>query len=329
MKPPISSDNIVPETSAAPSTGAYRSGVAARLAGVPVETLRVWERRYGVSAPQRSARGQRLYSDDDVRRLALIKQLVDQGHPIGAVAGLPVQRLMALVAPHATEAGMPRPIKVAVVGEVLARQMAAGSRASLGLDVVRSCARLDGAGQVMHKVSVDVLLIEVPELDDAVLPLIGNARNATNARATVVLYRFCVSATIAQLRKQGCLVARAPADTEEISLLCDAALAAAPRAAAARPGLTTAPRRLDDQALATLASAANRVGCECPRHLADVLLMVGSFERYSGQCASRNPADAALHQALHEAAAQARTLLESAMERLARAEGLPLPAMFD
>jgi hypothetical protein len=116
---------------------------------------------------------------------------------------------------------------------------------------------------------------------------------------------------------------------EEISLLCDAALAAVPRAAAAQPALSAAPRRLDDQALATLASAANRVGCECPRHLADVLLMVGSFERYSSQCASRNPADAALHQALHEAAGQARTLLESAMERLARAEGLPLPAMFD
>ena len=34
----------------------YRSGVAARLAGLPVETLRVWERRYGVSDAGRSPR---------------------------------------------------------------------------------------------------------------------------------------------------------------------------------------------------------------------------------------------------------------------------------
>ena len=34
----------------------YRSGMAARLAGIPVETLRVWERRYAVVA-RRLVRG--------------------------------------------------------------------------------------------------------------------------------------------------------------------------------------------------------------------------------------------------------------------------------
>ena len=64
----------------------YRSGAAARLSGVPVETLRVWERRYGVTNPVRSDQGQRQYSFEDVRRLGLIKQLVDAGNAIGAVA---------------------------------------------------------------------------------------------------------------------------------------------------------------------------------------------------------------------------------------------------
>jgi len=66
----------------------YRSGAAARLSGVPVETLRVWERRYGVTGPSRSERGQRQYSFEDVRRLGIIKQLVDAGNPIGAIARL-------------------------------------------------------------------------------------------------------------------------------------------------------------------------------------------------------------------------------------------------
>ncbi|WP_204311553.1 MerR family transcriptional regulator, partial [Stenotrophomonas maltophilia] len=35
----------------------YRTGAAARLAGLPVETLRVWERRYSLSDAQRSERG--------------------------------------------------------------------------------------------------------------------------------------------------------------------------------------------------------------------------------------------------------------------------------
>jgi len=66
----------------------YRTGAAARLAGLPVETLRVWERRYSLSDAERSERGQRLYSAEQVARLGLLKQLVDQGHSIGVLAGL-------------------------------------------------------------------------------------------------------------------------------------------------------------------------------------------------------------------------------------------------
>jgi len=40
----------------------YRSGTAARLAGIPVDTLRMWERRYQVVGPQLSARGHRRYA---------------------------------------------------------------------------------------------------------------------------------------------------------------------------------------------------------------------------------------------------------------------------
>ncbi|HAV36745.1 MAG TPA: MerR family transcriptional regulator, partial [Massilia sp.] len=74
----------------------YRSGAAARLAGLPVETLRVWERRYGLSDPRRSSHGQRLYSAEQVHRLRLLKQLVDLGHPIGQLAGHSIDRLREL-----------------------------------------------------------------------------------------------------------------------------------------------------------------------------------------------------------------------------------------
>jgi hypothetical protein len=87
-----------------------------------------------------------------------------------------------------------------------------------------------------------------------------------------------------------------------------------------------APSRFDDQALAVLAAASSSVYCECPRHLCDILLMINSFERYSLQCASRTPADALLHEQLGIAAGSARVLLEAALEQLARADGLPLPA---
>jgi hypothetical protein len=148
----------------------------------------------------------------------------------------------------------------------------------------------------------------------------------------VVMYRFCDSATIRMLRSHGCLVARAPSDAAEVMTLCRSALAAAatglPSSPATAPLFELAgvpPRRIDDQALALLTTTPNNINCECPRHVADILLMLGSFERYSVQCASRSEDDAVLHQELAVAAGQARVVMEAAMERLARAEGLPLP----
>ena len=40
----------------------YRRGAVAKLTGIPVETLRVWERRYNTVGPRQSAKGQRIYS---------------------------------------------------------------------------------------------------------------------------------------------------------------------------------------------------------------------------------------------------------------------------
>jgi DNA-binding transcriptional MerR regulator len=308
----------------------YRSGVAARLAGLPVETLRVWERRYGLSDTARSAHGQRLYSDAQVSRLRLIKQLVDQGHPVGAVAQLEATQLRTLqVLPAAREAG--QPVRVALVGHMLMHRLASGGRDVLALDIVASFDQLDGAVSGLSKTSIDVLLIEIAELDEQAVPVIGALREQLGA-AVVVLYRFCASATIRQLRAQGCMVARTPGDLAEIVLLCQAALPgaqAAPvlpvRAPASATAQAAAPRKFDDQALAVLSTARSNIYCECPRHLSEILLMLNSFERYSEHCAARTPDDALLHQELKDAAAAARILLEAALERLARAEGLPLP----
>ena len=305
----------------------YRSGVAARLAGLPVETLRVWERRYALSDTNRSARGQRLYSAEQVRRLGLLKQLVDQGHAIGVLAGLPTLQLLEMTgagaAAQAPESGV---VRVALVGESLIRRLAAGGRDGFALVVRASCARLDQAEGMLKDAHADLLLVEVSELDEAAPPQVAAVRRVSHAAAVLVLYRFSSSATIRQLREQGCLVARVPGELAELVLLCQAAMANGRPPAREQRAELPRRRRFSEESLAAVSAAVNNVACECPRHLADILLMLGSFERYSAQCASRSPEDAQLHQALQLAAGQSLAILEEAMERLARAEGLPLPA---
>ena len=80
--------------------GSYlRIGEVARRSGVSAELLRTWERRYGVLAPTRSSGGFRLYSDDDVERVASMQRLVREG-----VSAAEAARLVGPGAPAPAEA---------------------------------------------------------------------------------------------------------------------------------------------------------------------------------------------------------------------------------
>jgi DNA-binding transcriptional MerR regulator len=74
----------------------YPIRAVAKLTGISVDTLRAWERRYGVVAPERDERG-RVYSESDVERLTLLRRAVERGHAIGRVAPIGAEELRALV----------------------------------------------------------------------------------------------------------------------------------------------------------------------------------------------------------------------------------------
>jgi len=59
--------------------GVYAINAASELTGIPVTTLRSWEKSFGVVRPARTAGGHRLYSQEDLERLRWIKAKVDQG----------------------------------------------------------------------------------------------------------------------------------------------------------------------------------------------------------------------------------------------------------
>lgn len=72
-------------------------GVVADRTGLSVHQLRAWERRYGAVEPSRTEGNHRLYSDDDVRRLALLYELTERGGRIGQLAGRPTEELASLL----------------------------------------------------------------------------------------------------------------------------------------------------------------------------------------------------------------------------------------
>ncbi|MEZ4670971.1 MAG: MerR family transcriptional regulator [Anaerolineae bacterium] len=57
----------------------YNIGMVARMTGIPVATLRVWERRYGFPTAARTPGEHRLFSEREVLRLRWVKAQVDEG----------------------------------------------------------------------------------------------------------------------------------------------------------------------------------------------------------------------------------------------------------
>jgi MerR family transcriptional regulator/heat shock protein HspR len=74
----------------APDQGVYGISVAAELSGIPVQSLRLYERQ-GLLTPGRSDGGTRRYSADDLARLRRISALVEAGINLAGVA-----RILAL-----------------------------------------------------------------------------------------------------------------------------------------------------------------------------------------------------------------------------------------
>lgn len=69
-----------------------------RDTGLSKDTLRAWERRYGFPMPLRGAQAERSYPPEQVRKLHLLKRLLDGGHRPGRVVPLEVDALQQLAA---------------------------------------------------------------------------------------------------------------------------------------------------------------------------------------------------------------------------------------
>lgn len=72
------------ERSARSSRAVYVISVAAELAGVHPQTLRIYERK-GLVEPARTDGGSRRYSDDDVEHLRRIQELTNEGLNLAGV----------------------------------------------------------------------------------------------------------------------------------------------------------------------------------------------------------------------------------------------------
>ncbi len=66
---------------------------ASTRSGLSPHVIRIWERRYGALTPTRTGTNRRMYCEEEIERLKVLRELTENGHRIGNVAALQREQL--------------------------------------------------------------------------------------------------------------------------------------------------------------------------------------------------------------------------------------------
>ncbi len=301
----------------------YTIGVVARRTQTHAETLRVWERRYKLIVPGRSDTGRRLYSESDISKLLLVKELTDQGHPVSSLATLSIDELrerLSVSAPAERSAKSRSQNKCRVMFLDDSLRLRVG-RDFLLFEDIDICDRPRASGVSGSVAGADVLIIELATLSEKSLPNIRQHLSETGCASAVLVFNFGAKNTIAELERSGIVCLKGTATAAEIYRACLSAYQPTPRATHENANAVL-PRRFNAEQLARVATMTGTIACECPSHLAELIINLGAFEQYSSECANRDVKDAQLHGQLNQSAGRARMILEESLARLIEIEGI-------
>ena len=288
-------------------------GAVVKITGIPAHTLRKWESRHDIAVPIRTDTGRRVYTDEHVEQLKLVKTLADHRHSLAQLAGLTLAELRDLAnLHHDIPLSKLSPERIALVGPGIHQLLSGDSRVTQR--VSQDVTTLDNQASPQ----ADTLVIECDTLPDSIRNVLSNWQ--AEGCQLIVVYRFASRASIAHLSSLGIICRQGPmTDALLLSLL------SAPPAPNELPH--NSPARFSNEELNRIAQMSPGLACECPNHIAKLLMDITSFERYSNECIDTDPAARELHQQLARVSSQARQLFEGALLAVATADGIKLESM--
>ena len=193
----------------------YSIGAVAKLTGLTVHNLRVWEKRHSAVETDRSESGRRIYSEGALQRLKLLKHCVDNGFTIGNIAGMDNTELQELVKEVRT-------VDRSHQRSTLLTAWAAGSEA------IRVIEKLDNLPLELSKVErftnaehlascynggkTDLLVIEQASLSAEETQRLAKLIKTINAPYTVLFYRYSRQQDVSYLKSLGVHTLKSPVD---------------------------------------------------------------------------------------------------------------------
>ena len=299
----------------------YGIGTVARLTGLKADTLRVWERRYGLGASYKSATGRRQYTQSDLDHLQLVAALVSQGVRIGEIAASDGKTLQVLLERYSQNGGPrkevpPAKSKVLFIGAELCRW----------LDEHQGC--ISAVSALLARMSIDQAVEQLTS-DDAADLLVVHCPSLTLQQIRGI-ETLAKDQWLSEAERLGCLALEYT--IEPSRLACEIGRTQVEKEttegiANLSELMPARPRLFSDEELLAAAEEKIVIDCECPRHLSELIRALNEFEHYSSACSVDNWKDAAIHTGIYAYTCHARHLMEKALQSALEGRSLELDAI--
>ena len=300
----------------------YGIGTVARLTGLKSDTLRVWERRYGLGASYKSPTGRRQYTQSDLDHLQLVAALVKQGVRIGEIAASDRKTLEVLLEQQgptsASRAVPPSKSRAVFLGADLCKWLDAHQGCISGVSALLARMSVDEAVATLGAdQSADLLVVHCPSLTLQQIKGVEAIADRLGVRRTIVLYQFANEQWLAELERQGHSALQYPVEPSRLAF--EIGRTQVEKETSEGIGnlsdlMPAKPRMFNDAELRAAAEEKIVIDCECPRHLSDLIRSLNEFETYSSACSVENWKDAAIHASIYAYTCQARHLMEKALQ---------------
>lgn len=298
----------------------YGIGTVARLTGIKPDTLRVWERRYGLGASYKSPTGRRQYTQADLDHLQMIATLVQDGVRIGEIADSSGKTLEVLLGGRMGEGAKITPAKpVAVfVGRDLCHWLDEHQGCISSVSAFLARMDLDAAVErVNFDQAIDLLVVDCGSLSPSRLAGVESLAKRLSPVRTLICHRMANSRWLDELHSKGFRDMQFPPDPAKLAYeigQCVVERETSRGEFDAGELVATKPRVFEKEALEAANQMTGLLGCECPRHLSALINDLNEFETYSTECSVENWRDASVHATIYAYTAQARWLMERALK---------------
>ena len=299
----------------------YAIGTIARLTGLKPDTLRIWERRYGLGASHRSGTGRRQYTQTDLEHLQLVATLVNSGVRIGEISSCDRKTLEIMLrredgAAAATPARKPGVLFVgAAICEWLDDHQGCLSHVNASLARVPLAEAQTALPEELAP--PDLLVIGCEILGAVQARLVDELASALGARRTLVIYQDSSERTLQLLQERGVSTGAFPPDPGFLAFeFSRSAVETVTREGTLDLGELVAnrPRQISPDELAAASSLQARFDRFGTAQLADLVDGLARLETELAEGEVHNWSDAATRACAYAYAGQARWLMERALQ---------------